>query len=72
MISLGIPDRGLVPMEGLVDSQASQPLSFVVVCTQTCYASVACMICMLGHETHDCNIRLCMAPRSLLNKYFES
>ena len=28
-------------------------------------------LCMLGHETHDCNIMLCMAPRSLLNKYFD-
>ena len=45
----------LVPWEGLVDSQASQPFSFVVVCTQTCYASVACMLCMLGHVTSVCN-----------------
>lgn len=34
----------LHPWEGLVDSQASQPFSFVVVCTQTCNASVACML----------------------------
>ena len=46
--SLGIPDRGLVPMEGLVDSQASQPFSFVVIYTQTCYASIACMTLYVG------------------------
>ena len=45
----------LYAWEGLVDSQASQPFSFVVVCTQTCYASVACMLCMLGHVTSVCN-----------------
>ena len=45
----------LYPWEGLVDSQASQPFSFVVVYTQTCYASVACMLCMLGHVTSVCN-----------------
>ena len=45
----------LYPWESLVDSQASQPFSFIVVCTQTCYASVACMLCMLGHVTPICN-----------------
>ena len=45
----------LYPWEGPVDSQASQPFSFVVVCTQTCCASVACMLCMLGHVTSACN-----------------
>ena len=33
----------LCPWEGLVDSQASQPFSFVVVCTQTCNASACCL-----------------------------
>ena len=33
----------LHPWEGLVDSQASQPFSFVVVYTQTCNASACCL-----------------------------
>src|SRR6266536_5874482 len=45
----------LYPWEVLVDIRASQPFSFVVVCTQICYASVACMLCLMGHVTPVCN-----------------
>ena len=47
-ISLGIPDRGLVPIEGHVDSQASQPFSFVVSVLRHVYASVAYMPLYVG------------------------
>ena len=45
----------LYPWEGVVDSQVSQPFSVVVVCTQTCYASAARMLYMLGYVTPVCN-----------------
>ena len=51
----------LYPWEGLVDSQASEPSSFVVSVLRQVklpHVLVACMLCMLGHETHVCNISL--------------
>ena len=49
-----LPQLRSCTLEGLVDSQASRPFSFVVVCTQTCNASVACMLWMMGHVTPVC------------------
>ena len=45
----------LYPWEGLVDSQALNLLPFQMSVPRHVYASVACMLCMLGHVTHDCN-----------------
>ena len=44
----------LHPWEGLVDSQASQPFSFVVVCTQTCNASACCLYALNDGSCDPC------------------